>query len=161
MISGASPTRVMFAFRYGYVEARARTPAGAGFWSAFWLLPSNHATLPEVDVFENLGIQPRIVREYTHWLQPEGEQVFGNEFDLPESSAGWHVYGLDWEASALTWYVDGRKAWTVNYRPAVPQVDMLLLGNLAVGGPYATSPTSATPFPSALGFDYIKVWQHG
>jgi beta-glucanase (GH16 family) len=160
MISGAGPTRTMSAFRYGYVEARARIPAGTGLWSALWLLPSNRAALPEVDIFEIVGYQPGIVREYTHWPTPQGQQQFSNEANLPTAGAGWHVYGLDWEASSLTWFVDGRKVWTMDYRPAVPQQEMVLIANLAVGGKYATAPIAQTPFPSVLRFDYIKVWQH-
>lgn len=159
MVSSASPDRTMFAFRYGYIEARARIPAGAGFWSAFWLLPSSRSALPEVDVFEIVGYQPGVVLEFTHWLTTNGEQQFGNAVGLRAAGGGWHVYGLDWEPSSLTWYVDGRKVWRMDDRTAVPQQDMMLIADLAVGGPYATAPSAATPFPSTMRFDYIKVWQ--
>jgi beta-glucanase (GH16 family) len=160
MVSGATPDRTMFTFRYGYVEARARIPAGAGFWSAFWLLPSSRSALPEVDVFEIVGYAPDVVLEFTHWLGTNGEQQFGNASALRASGGGWHVYGLDWEPSSLTWYVDGRKVWTMDHRPAVPQQDMMLVADLAVGGPYATAPSAVTPFPSTMRIDYVKVWQH-
>jgi len=160
MISSARPDRTMFSFRYGYVETRARIPAGAGFWAAFWLLPTSRLSLPEVDVFEIVGYQPNVVLEFTHWLAASGKQQFGNAAALSASVGAWHVYGLDWEPSSLTWYVDGRKVWTMNAPGAVPQQDMMLIADLAVGGPYATAPSAATAFPSAMRVDYVKVWQH-
>jgi beta-glucanase (GH16 family) len=33
MISGLSPERPLFSFKYGYAEARVRVPAGKGLWS--------------------------------------------------------------------------------------------------------------------------------
>jgi beta-glucanase (GH16 family) len=142
------------------VETRARIPAGVGFWSAFWLLPARRAALPEVDVFENVGYQPGVVLQFTHWLAANGPQQFGNATAVHASGGVWHVYGLDWEPGSLTWYVDGRSVWTMNSPPAVPQEDMTLIADLAVGGPYATAPASTTRFPSMLLFDYVKVWQH-
>ena len=160
MVSTARPDRTMFAFRYGYIEARARVPAAAGLWSAFWLLPSNHSALPEVDVFEIVGYQPGVALEFTHWQGTNAAQQFGNATALPTAVGGWHVYGLDWEPSSLTWYVDGRKVWTMNNRAGVPQQDMTVIADLAVGGPYATAPRGAGAFPATMRFDYVKVWQH-
>jgi beta-glucanase (GH16 family) len=34
MISGLSPSRALFSFRYGYVEARVQVPEGQGLWPA-------------------------------------------------------------------------------------------------------------------------------
>ena len=160
MISSAGLDRTMFSFRYGFIEARARVPVGRGLWSAFWLLPRGGAVLPEIDIFEIVGHQVGIVREYTHWQDAGGEQQFANATHLDDTSGGWHVYGLDWEPSALTWYVDGRKVWSMDYAPAVPKVDMTIIANLAVGGGYATAPIAQTRFPAFLRFDYIKVWRH-
>ncbi len=160
MVSGATPDRTLFAFRYGYVEARARIPAGVGLWSAFWLLPARRAALPEVDVFENVGYQPDVVLQFTHWLTANGPQQFGNASAVRASGGGWHVYGLDWEPKSLTWYVDGRKVWVMDSLPAVPQEDMTLVADLAVGGPYATAPNAKTPFPATLSFSHVRVWQH-
>lgn len=47
-----------FSFTGGYAEIRARTPGGAGLWPAFWLLPVNRDSTPEIDVLEVLGDDP-------------------------------------------------------------------------------------------------------
>lgn len=61
MISTGPPeyeTPARYAFTYGYVEARLRLPAGQGLWPAFWLLPADQESRPEIDVIETLGHRP-------------------------------------------------------------------------------------------------------
>ena len=159
MASTADPDHTLYAFRYGYIETRARVPAGVGFWSAFWLLPESRSALPEVDVFEIVGYQPDVVLEFTHWFAG-GDRKFGNAVPLPAVANGWHVYGLDWESSGLTWYVDGRKVWNMSVAAAIPQQPMTIVADLAIGGPLATTPRSTTAFPASMQLDYVKVWQH-
>jgi beta-glucanase (GH16 family) len=36
---------------------------------------------------------------------------------------------------------------------------MYVILNLAVGGDWAGSPNSSTPFPSTMKVDYVRVWQ--
>ena len=78
MVSGATPDRTLFAFRYGYVRRAPGSRPAADFWSAFWLLPARRDGLPEIDVFENVGYQPNVVLQFTHCLAANGPQQFGN-----------------------------------------------------------------------------------
>jgi beta-glucanase (GH16 family) len=147
------------AFRYGRAEIRARIPTGKGLWSAFWLLPADRESKPEIDVMEALGDDPDTLQLHVHWRGAGGaDESRGKTVRWPGIAAGWHTYAIDWEPDELRWIVDGRTRWRVRGR-AVPHEPMYLVVNLAVGGEWPGAPDAATPFPSALLVDSVKVWR--
>jgi beta-glucanase (GH16 family) len=160
MISSSTQHRTMVPFQYGYVEARARVPAGSGLWSALWMLPTSHRTLPEIDIFEVVGETPGLDYQAVHLPAPNSEErVLRHTAHTDDLSAQWHVFGLLWEPNELTWYVDGVATWRVTNPDNVPHEPMYIVANLAVGGDFPTHVTPQTPFPSALEIDYVRVWQ--
>jgi beta-glucanase (GH16 family) len=149
-----------FAFRYGYVEMRARVPAGQGFWSALWLLRADRVLPWEIDIFEILGHQPETAYMTVHYPQPDGSTGQNSEGYLgPNFSTGYHTFGLEWEADRLIWYVDGIERKRESNAAHIPRDPMYLIANLAVGGDWPGSPDGTTVFPNALTVDYIRVWQ--
>ena len=50
----------LFPFTYGYVESRMKFPGTAGFFTAFWMLPTNpsYTYNTEIDIVEILGAIP-------------------------------------------------------------------------------------------------------
>jgi beta-glucanase (GH16 family) len=158
MISGLSPDRTLFSFKYGYVESRVRIPKGQGLWPALWMLPASRASLPEVDIFETVGEEPDVAALHTHW-DKDGKNVdSGVRYHGPDFSAGWHTFGLEWKPDSLTWYVDGVARLHVTDTKQIPHEQMYLIANLAVGGTFTKRPNKSTPFPAALKIDSIKVW---
>lgn len=158
LISGASPDRTLFAFRYGYVESRVKIPEGQGFWPALWMLPTTRSSLPEVDIFEIVGEAPDVVQMHTHWEEDGEERQSGKEWRGPNFAEDWHTFGLEWAPDSLTWYVDGVERWRVTDPEQIPHEDMYLITNLAVGGEYTSRPSRSTQFPAALEVDYLRVW---
>lgn len=156
--STAAPPR--FAFRYGYVEVRARMPAGPGLWPALWLLPLTHDSRPEIDLVEVDGRRPRMGTAHVHFRDAYGTaRVEGRGWRDDDLSRGWHTYGLDWRRDRIDWYVDGVRRWTFADADNIPHERMYLLANLAVGGEWVGSPTAATAFPATMAIDHVKVWQ--
>ena len=149
-----------FGFRYGRVETRMRLPEGQGLWPAMWMLPVSHRSAPEIDVVEVLGHTPRLVRSHFHFTDEDGrERNPGNGLRLPDTTATWHRYTLDWTPEQLVWYVDRRRTWTFKREQYVPDERMYLIFNLAVGGDWPGPPTAATEFPAAMVVDYVRVWK--
>ena len=149
-----------FGFRYGRVETRMRLPEGQGLWPAMWMLPVSHRSDPEIDVVEVLGHTPRLVRAPFHFTDEDGrERNPGDGLRLPDTTATWHRYTLDWSPEQLVWYVDGRRMWTFKRERYVPDERMYLIFNLAVGGDWPGPPTAATEFPAAMVVDYVRVWK--
>ena len=149
-----------FGFRYGRVETRMRLPEGQGLWPAMWMLPVSHRSDPEIDVVEVLGHTPRLVRAHFHFTDEHGrERNPGDGLRLPDTTATWHRYTLDWTPEQLVWYVDGRRTWTFKREQYVPDERMYLIFNLAVGGDWPGPPTAATSFPAAMVVDYVRVWK--
>lgn len=148
-----------FAMRYGYVEIRARVPAGQGLWPAFWLLPTDQKSRPEIDVMEILGHRPGVLEMHFHYSDGDGHrQGAGHQTDNPDLSENWHVYGLEWRANALVWYLDGVEQWRYA-EPGIPDQPMYLIINLAVGGEWPGDPDATTPFPAQFLIDYVRAWQ--
>ena len=153
--SDSEPAR--FAFRFGTATIRARIPTGPGLWPAFWLLPANRNSEPEIDVMEILGDTPDTVRMHLHYRDRRGrEQSLGERFTDPSVSSGWHTYSIRWKPRRLVWLVDGTPRFRVSGRP-VPRKRMYLIANLAVGGDYPGPPTAETAFPSTYEIDYVEV----
>ena len=149
-----------YQFKYGYMEMRAKVPAGAGLWPAFWALPSSHTWPPEIDAMEIKGQEPTRSNMGVHYRDGSGAYAHqGSAWAGPDFSQDFHTFGVHWYADALVWYIDGVVRYWVTDPAAIPQEPMYLLANLAVGGTFVGAPTASTPFPSDLEIDYIRVWQ--
>ncbi len=156
----ANPNNIRFSFKYGYMEMRAKLPAGQGLWPAFWTLPTNLNWPPEIDVFEYLGNQTNVMNMHYHF--PNGSDDGGDsgtKWTGPDFSAGWHTYAVDWEPNAITWYIDGVKRATYTDASQITSDPMYLVANLAVGGEWPGAPDASTHFPALYQIDYIRVWQ--
>ena len=149
-----------FSFRYGYVEVRAKVPAGQGLWPAIWLLPTDHGIRPEIDVMEILGHRPdRIEMNYHYDTRFGSAGNEGSNWDGPDFSAGWHRFAVECRPDAIIWYVDDQERWRFTDRRLISDEPMYLLLNLAVGGDWPGAPDDETIFPAIFEIDYVRVLQ--
>ncbi len=88
--------------------------------------------------------------------------LFDTSGDTINYTSGFHTYGLNWEPTSLTWYIDGvaRRTVTTHIPPgSLSPGEMYLLVNLAIGGQFGGDP-SGTTFPKALLVDYVRVYRN-
>ena len=168
-----------------YIEGRCKMPQtpGEGLWPAFWL--NDAGTFPEIDIFEWLGVHASSQFQTYHnpndsAAPPTGTDGYG--FDqqsspgLGDLSAAYHVYGLLWTTSAITWYIDGIQTYqvvngatlsgpwsstaaTVNITGG-PQMINLQIGANGFGGQGNTIDAN-TVLPAVFKIDYVHVYQQG
>ncbi|HEX6712682.1 MAG TPA: family 16 glycosylhydrolase [Thermoleophilaceae bacterium] len=150
-----------FEFKYGYMEMRAKLPAGMGLWPAFWTLPSSHGWPPEIDVMEGRGDRPNDVNVGVFNKTSTGATVHGSVWvtGLADYTADFHTFAVDWQPSYLDYYIDGVLRIRVTDTTRIPTQPMYVLANLAVGGNWPGSPDANTPFPSNLEIDWIHVFE--
>ena len=159
---GSSTSPPSFTFQYGYLEMRAKYPAGKGMWPAFWLLPADGSWPPEIDAPEWLGNTPMIDYVTIHWgvdhhgHHPSSQRMYETKLDL---AANFHTYGMDWQADHVTWYFDGVPIKNFKNVNAIPHKPMYILLNLAVGG-WIAPPDKTNHFPATMLVDYVRVWPH-
>ncbi|MBN1426976.1 MAG: glycoside hydrolase family 16 protein [Anaerolineae bacterium] len=158
-VSYDEPQKLGFAFQTGYAEIRARSPQGDGLWAAFWLLPTDLTSKPEIDVMEILGNAPDMLEMHIHYLvDPETADSSGKSWQGIDFSADWHTFAIDWRPDRVVWLVDGVERWRFEEQEYIPATNMYLLLNLAVGGDWPGPPGSDTVFPSYFEVDYVRVW---
>lgn len=141
-----------FAFTYGRATIRARVPAGDGLWPAFWLLPADRRSEPEIDVMEVTSDEPDTVQMHLHFRRGDAERARGH--DWQGLDPGWHTFAVDWRPGRLTWLVDGKRRWRVD-GSMVPSEPMYLIANLAVSRDHP--PTPRTPSPAEFAIDWVRV----
>jgi beta-glucanase (GH16 family) len=153
--SGAITTENKFSFLYGRVDIRARFPSGQGMWPSLWML-TTHADR-EVDIMEMVN-DPTIIYQTYHLNVPTyniaAPQCIITRQNL---SRALHVFSLIWNASSLTWYIDGKQ--TCHISNDLPKTPMYLLLDVAVGGDWPGSPDMSTTFPQSMVIDYVRVYQ--
>lgn len=154
--SGLVETRGIFNVRYGRFEIRARLPKGQGIWPAHWMLPASRAWPPEIDIMELVGNDPYTVYGTVHWGTSSTHNWAGGQYNGPDFSEGFHTFALEWEESALRWYVDD----TLYYQTSdhVPQELFYIILNTAVGGTWPGEPDETTVFPQYHDIDYVRVY---
>jgi beta-glucanase (GH16 family) len=156
--SGLITTRGTFSQRYGVFEVRARVPKGRGLWSCVWMLPAAGGWPPELDILEILGNQPTTLVTTWH-SNSTGKHTMGpTATSIPDASADFHVYALDWNENQIRWYFDGTEVARAP-TPADMHDPMYLLLNLGVGGYWPGSPDSSTQFPAVLAVDWVHVYK--
>jgi beta-glucanase (GH16 family) len=157
-VSGVISTDTHFQQTHGYFEMRAKLPPGKGLWPAFWMEDSANTWPPEVDVMEMIGSMPDA--PHVAAIRPSGSSGFGylSQYIYTfDTSTAYHTYGVEWDATNLTYYYDGQFVAQTNTDATMTQ-DMELIANLAVGGNWPGSPDGTTVFPAYMGIDYIRAW---
>ena len=157
---------------YGRFEARIKIPAGQGLWPAFWLLGNNMSKVGspacgEIDVMENVGKDPSVVRGTIHGPGYSGAQGIGSPFRLAHGrfADDYHLYAVEWEPTALRFYVDDILYATRTPAEIPPGTKWVfdhpfyILLNLAVGGAWPGPPDNTTVFPKSMLVDYVRVYK--
>jgi beta-glucanase (GH16 family)/Ca2+-binding RTX toxin-like protein len=153
--SGMISTAPSFAQTYGYFEMKAELPSTAGAWPAFWLIPADGSWPPELDVMETLTSDPHA--DYTTWHSGSGGVNTSNGIAsfIPDTTSGFHTYGVLWTKTDLVWYVDGVEVFH-QATPADMNKPMFMIANLALGGWGGTIDNSA--MPAQMKIDYIHAY---
>lgn len=158
--SGAINTENKFSFLHGKIEIRAKLPRGQGIFPAFWTLPETDAEqyLPEIDIVEMLGHKPDEIWSVVHWENEQGEQEKAfNSYRGIDYSRGFNTFGLEWDEKKLKWFINGEVVYETD--EYIPEVEMFLYMNMAVGGNWPGMPDESTVFPQYLIVDYVRVYE--
>jgi beta-glucanase (GH16 family) len=154
--SGVLSSMGTFDHQYGYYEMRADMPGGKGFWPAFWLMPSDKVSPPELDIME---FSSRLPNEYVTTLHSNagGSYKMSQQFtqNLPDLSQGYHTYAVDWQADKITWYYDNKAVYSVA-TPADMHKPMYILLNQAVSGGSWIGPADGST--QKFNVDYVRVY---
>ncbi|CAG2109795.1 unnamed protein product [Medioppia subpectinata] len=179
------------AWTYGYFQARAKLPKGQDLWPAIWLYPQSDtyggwAASGEIDIMEYRG-QVVNTTEGTLWYGAQspnqvsmgsGDTAFFYDF-----SADYHVFGMQWTNTSISWLVDGQQYYTININQNLSNgapytangqpfdKPFYWVLNVAVGGDYfpanvygpPVTTTQASQWPQPyLQIDYVSVsqWQN-
>ncbi|KAA0686356.1 1,3-1,4-beta-glycanase [Neorhizobium sp. P12A] len=153
--SGLLTTHSTFSQTYGYFEMRADMPENQGAWPAFWLLPEDGSWPPELDVVEMRGQDPTTVNVTAHTNETGQHTMESTAVKVP-STAGFHNYGVLWDADQIVWYFDD-VAVAHAATPADMHKPMYMLVNLAVGGP-AGDPGDGMKDGAQMKIDYIHAY---
>jgi beta-glucanase (GH16 family) len=147
-----------YTIRYGYIAAAIQIPAQQGMFPSFWLMPAgSRTTPPEIDVMEGIQSSDR-VQMTLHWTDAQGKDVHSAAQWGPEPyTTGYHVFAVDWEPTAITWYIDGVPRYRVTDTALIPAVPMEILLDLAVGFPASPPPGVDS---AQMKVDWVRAWQH-
>ena len=170
--SGRINTQGKFSFTYGHVEARIKVSGTQGLWPAFWLLGANFPSVGwpasgEIDVMEHVGRAPNQVFSTIHAPAYNGGGGIGSPFSITgDFAAAFHTYGMDWDASHMTFSVDGNPFFTLTKAqvestrgPWVYDHPFFVILNNAVGGDFPGNPDATTVLPQRMLVDYVRVFQ--
>ncbi len=157
-------TKDKFAFTYGKVEIRAKLPTGVGTWPALWTLGSDVATNPwpacgEMDIMEQKGSDLNKIYGTIHYPGHSGANGVGSTTTTSNSTTEYHIYTLDWSATAINMYVDNNLFFTFANSGAVPfNHDFFLILNVAMGGNFGGTVDPAFT-NSEMDVDYIRIYK--
>ena len=168
--AGVLTTYGKFEFDGGYVQIKAKMPAGDGMWPGLWMLPGpggSGGDNYEIDVFEGnylmAGANPNDVDA---WHLHTSNAVFGGLTNTGvDLAAGYHVYGLKWvPGKSITWYVDNKVVGSLtNAQSSIPNEPMELILDLQVANQTAsgwrTTADPSSPSPSALQVAEVQVYR--
>ncbi len=157
-------------FAYGRIESRIQLPDGqAGLWPAFWSLGTdiNRVGWPqtgEIDIMEYVSRIPDEAFGTIHGPGYSGGSAYGNILSIPDLTADYHTYAIEWEPDLITWYVDD-----VLYHSATPadvapnpwvfNDPVYLLLNMAIGGNFGGAVSPDLTFPQEMKIDYVRTYQ--
>jgi len=169
-LSGVITSYESLKMTHGYVEMRAKLPAGEGLWPAFWLYTTHFVEdVPEIDIMEFLGQDVDTIYHTYHYFDIEDNWRLISTPSYTTLSTDWtqdfHTFGMAWSPTEIIYYVNGQETRRITDQESViPNQSMYIIANLAVGGNWPGSPTehpnySPAQFPATFEIDYIRAYK--
>ena len=156
-------------WKYGYIAARIRVPAGKGTWPAFWMMPVAGGTWPatgEIDIMEHVGFNPDVVHSTIHCTKYNngGTAVETASRNIGDAISAFHIYAVEWTPEYMKFYIDNQLLLTYNNEGTVSawpfDKEFYVILNLAWGGDWGGQQgTDDTALPAAMDVDYVRVYQ--
>ena len=171
--SASLTTHGRHAWKYGYVEVRARIGSARGTWPAIWMMPetSDYGEWPrsgEIDIMEHVGYAPENIHfaahteRYNHMRGVQNNRVC----PAPDAVGQFHTYALRWTPDKLTWYYDGEEKYSLRKEANADWTswpfdkEFHLILNLAIGGGWGGQQGVDTDaLPRTFEIDYVRVFQ--
>lgn len=144
-------TGYKLSFRYGRIEARIKLPKGKGLFPAFWILTYDGGY--EIDIMEMIGSED-VIYGTNHYESRGSRKTSGHITN--DTPGEFHTYAVEWERDSIRWYMDDKLYHTS--QKGVPQDDMYIVLNLAVGGNWPGKPDETTTFPCSMAVDYVRIY---
>lgn len=155
-----------------YLQIKAKFPKGDKVWPAIWLIDDSEkrAWPPEVDIWEYFGKFFNTNRKdqmymrfiYGKWNDKKDHSTPIDNFQQKyDASEDWHIYGYEWTATKMRWFIDGKEVHSKTKGNEVPTPDwpnktMCLVIN---NGLLEVVPEGNTTFPNALVLDFLEVYE--
>lgn len=160
------------AYRYGRFDVRLKVPIGNGLWPAVWLrTPEQLGKLGgQIDIYDGFGshtdgftassakwVDGHLVSASCVIVENYADQTLCRRIGNPQRtrvnySRDYHTFSIDWQPDHITWYVDNKAYWTITRD--VPNVPMVLVMDLAVGGPQDGTPPGPKLFRTRFPADF-------
>ncbi len=169
-----------FAFTFGKIQASIQLPVGLGTWPAFWMLGEKFpitgwpkaGEIDIVELFDSGGTTNQQPVFAIHWCDEtllvglcsstNGLRTVSGSTNLGVSLGNaFHVYEAEWNASGVTWRVDGVTYYSAAIQPATMEEfleNFFIILNVAIGGRPVPTP-SATGWPRTMLVDWVRVYQ--
>lgn len=173
MITGGIKSNNRFGFTYGYVEARIFSNAWRGNFPAFWMMPEDQSAgwpdCGEIDIWEAIDTDGRSYHTiHSNWTYDLGyKNNPQSSFNTGVTYDRYHTYGLEWDATTLIWYVDGREVG--RYAKSTNQSNLnqgqwpfdkhfhLILNQSVGNGSWAANADVTHTYETL--FDWVRVYQ--
>lgn len=157
-------------FTYGRVDVRAQLPRGKGLWPAIWMLGQNITSVGwpasgEIDIMEMVGGNGGENTTFgtAHWSVNNNQASNGDSRTVSKGlDQEFHVFSIIWDENRIQWLLNDIPYHNLDItgsdKDAFHKPFYMIL-NVAVGGNWPGSPTSATEFPTQMKVDYVRVFQ--
>ena len=173
MITGGIKSNGKFGFTYGYVEARIYNNLWTGNFPAFWMMPEDQSLgwpdCGEIDIWEVIDTQNRsyhtVHSNWTYDLKNTGDPQ--SSFNIGLTYDRYHTFGLAWDATTLTWYVDGKEICSYAKSADQSKLDQgqwpfdkhfhLILNQSVGNGSWAANADVSHTYETR--FDWVRVYQ--
>jgi len=164
--SGRINSNGKFSTTYGRIEANIKLPGVQGLWPAFWMLGNSISTpgvgwprCGEIDIMEQVNTSTTVLGTI-HWWNTQYSYYGGNTVTTPTN---YHVYAVEWDASAIRWYVDGVQFHEANILNNINGTEefhapFFILLNIAVGGNLPGNVINDAALPASMFVDYVRVY---
>lgn len=176
--AGGIETNGKFDFTFGKVEVRARiaqSPNGA--FPAIWMMPKKFIypgwpDCGEIDIMEHIKQESFIHQTlHTNYTTTLGLKTPSNSKTTVINYKDFNVYGMQWTAEKLTFYVNGQETFSYanlnladeavkRQWPFTKDAAFYLILNMGLGGNKAGSwagPIADNQLPAIMEVDWVKV----